>query len=110
MLLEMTCDRCSVAQTCPKNGASPLFLSGGKRAHCRIVGGYGRTPVDPEILSSESRQRAEKDGPCLTIAEVPALEDGIVVHEVVKIFSPPVLSERERPTAVLGGQLNPKGF
>ena len=105
--LEMTCERCPVAPTCPRNGASPLF-SGGKRFHCRIVGGFSRAPVDPSALSEESKARAAKDGPCLTIAEVPTADDGLVSWEVTKVFSPPVLSDRDRPTAVLGGQLNPK--
>lgn len=110
MELEMTCDRCAVAKTCPRRGSSPLYLQGGKRVHCRILGGYGRQPLDPEVLSEESKKRVEKDGPCLTIAEVPSVVDGVVVHETVKIFAHPVLSDRERTTVVLGGQLNPKGF
>jgi hypothetical protein len=106
--LEMTCDRCAVATTCPKRGASPLFYGGGKRVHCRILGGYGRQPVDKEILSSESLERYGKDGPCLTLADIPVLEDGQVSWETVKIFHQAVLGDRERPTAILGGQLNPK--
>jgi hypothetical protein len=106
--LEMTCNRCLVAQTCPKSGSSPLFFSSGKRAHCRILGGYGRQPVDEAILSAESLVRSKKDGPCLTLAEVPVLDDGMVTWEITKVFSPPIVNERERPTAILGGQLNPK--
>lgn len=104
----MTCERCAVATKCPKNGSSPLFYGPGKRAHCHILGGYGRVPVDLAILSEESRVRAEKDGACLTIAEVPFMDDGHLVTETVKIFSGPVLGDRERPTAILGGQLNPR--
>ena len=106
--LEMTCDRCSVATTCPKNGSSPLIVSGGKRVHCRILGGFGRKPVDVSILSEESRKRMEADGPCLTLAEVPALEDGQVSWNLTKVFSPAVLSARESTVTLLGGQLSPK--
>ncbi len=61
------------------------------------MGGYGRTPVDPRILGDESREAAAKSGPCLTLAEVPRLdkESGNIIFDVVKIFSPPVLHERE---------------
>jgi len=105
--LDMACERCLVAQTCPKRGASPLFFNG-KRAHCHILGGYGRQPVDPTILSAESLERVKKDGPCLTLAEVPVLDDGMITWELTKVFGPPIVNERERPTAILGGQLNPK--
>ncbi len=110
MHLEMTCERCAVAQACPKNGSSPLFLPGAKRVHCRILGGFGKQPVDLSILSEKSKALVEKNGPCLTIAEVPRLEDELVTYETVKIFSQPVVSDREKPTAILGGQLNPKSF
>lgn len=110
MYLDMTCDRCAVAQACPKKGSSPLFVTGGKRIHCRILGGFGKQPVEEGVLSEESKALVAQHGPCLTIAEVPKLEDGLVLHDVIKIFAQPVLNERERPTAVLGGQLNPKGF
>lgn len=106
--LDMTCERCAVAKTCPKQGSSPLFTSGNKRVHCRILGGFGRQPVDVSILSEESRKRMEADGPCLTLAEVPVFEDGIVAWELTKIFAEPVLNERERTTTILGGQLNPR--
>lgn len=81
---------------CPEKGASPLN-QGKNRVLCRLVGGYGRTPVDESILSEESKQTVSQNGPCLTIAEVPKTdESGRTVFKVVKIFSPPVLHEREQ--------------
>lgn len=106
-MLDMTCDRCPVSRTCPESGSSPL-MEGARRYCCRIVGGFGRTPVDPSVLSKESAILSAKDGPCLTIAEIPFREDGVVEYKVVKVFSPPVLSDRERPGAMLGGMLDPK--
>jgi hypothetical protein len=94
-MLEMTCEKCAVQGTCPKNGSSPAFLLG-KQVKCRLVGGYGRLPVDPEILSDESKRLAAQNGPCVTIAEVPYLnDDGAIDFEVIKVFSKPILSDRE---------------
>jgi hypothetical protein len=55
-------------------------------------------PADRSILSEESKERADRDGPCLTLAELPVLDlaTGEVKYEVLKIFSPPVLHEREK--------------
>lgn len=95
MFIEMECNRCSVANTCPRRGASPLNLDG-KMLKCRIVGGFGRNPVDRTVLSDASKAASDKDGPCLTIAEVPTLDDQkFLTMEVVKIFSPPNLAARE---------------
>jgi hypothetical protein len=99
-ILEVECAKCRVSPTCPSRGSSPL-LHGGKRHVCRVIGGYGRVPVDPGILSPESAARAAADGPCLTLAEVPALEGDLVVTTVVKVFSPPVLSDRETTTIMM---------
>lgn len=96
MFLNMECGRCRVSSTCPRVGQSPLKV-GGKTLMCRIVGGYGRTPADPSILSEESAKRAEKDGPCLTLAEIPVIEeDGTVMVVIERIFSQPILHEREK--------------
>lgn len=105
--LDMTCERCAVAQKCPKAGASPLIVKA-KRYLCRIVGGFGRTPVDQTILSADSQKASAESGPCLTLAEVPELDDGIVDWKLTKVFHHPVLSNREQPTAILYGQLNLK--
>lgn len=72
------------------------MLGSGTKMVCRIVGGYGRQPVDPAILSPESLERSKSDGPCLTIAEVPSVVDGTFVIDVVKIFAPAVTHEREK--------------
>jgi len=96
MYLDMECRRCRVSSTCPKVGQSPLKV-GSKVFMCRIIGGYGRTPADPSILSEESAARAAKDGPCLTLAEVPTVdEDGTLVFVVERIFSQPILHDREK--------------
>jgi len=65
---------------------------------CRIVGGYGRESVDPTILSEESKKASEQNGPCLTIAEFPTLDEGSgkPYYKIVKIFSQPVLHKREK--------------
>lgn len=64
---------------------------------CRIIGGYGREPVDPIVLSAESLERSRRDGPCLTIAEVPKRDEGsgYVVLDIVKVFHHPIKHERE---------------
>lgn len=105
MQLDMTCERCAVATKCPKNGSSPTLTQGGKRSLCRILGGYGRVPVDPAVLSADSLVRSKKDGPCLTLAEVPKVEDGQVIWELTKVFHHPVIGAREKPDAILGDHL-----
>jgi len=98
--LQMECTKCKVASTCPRKGASPIVVrgSGTRKVHCYIVGGYGRTPVERRILSETSKQIADRDGPCLTIAYVPVIDEltDELQFEITKIFSPPVLHEREK--------------
>jgi hypothetical protein len=98
--LPMECSKCKVASTCPRKGSSPLIMAGGRtKLPCTIIGGYGKTPVDVSILSGDSLKRYEQDGPCITIAEVPTKDgNGNVYNEVVKIFSKPILHEREIAT------------
>ncbi len=94
--LEIKCKDCKVSSSCPEKGSSPLN-HGKNQILCRLVGGYGRTPVDESILSEESKQIVNQNGPCLTIVEVPKIdESGRTVFKVVKIFSQPVLHEREQ--------------
>lgn len=96
--LQVLCKACKVSTTCPRSGSSPLYHGDRKMLACRIVGGYGREPVDPSSLSEESRARSEQDGPCLSIAEVPTFDqDSEKVHfEVVKVFHKPIMHPRER--------------
>jgi hypothetical protein len=96
--LTVICTTCKVASTCPKKGSSPLKLPNGKQLMCKILGGYGRKPLEPKVMSKETRELAEKDGPCLTIAEVPALDpaSGLVYYDTVKIMSQPILHPREK--------------
>jgi hypothetical protein len=100
MFIEMECNRCSVAKTCPRRGSSPISVEKAI-VKCKIIGGFGRTPVDRTVLSEESIARVDRDGPCLTIAEVPDVdEQGYVTFTVVKVFSPPCLSDREKNVIV----------
>ena len=93
----MTCDRCKVASYCSKNGSSPVHVKGGF-VRCRIIGGYGKKPVDLKKLSKESLEQIKDDRICLTIAEVPELDksSGFFTFKIVKIFNPPILHEREK--------------
>jgi hypothetical protein len=94
--LVVECLNCKVSKYCPNNGSSPLF-HGGKKILCRLIGGYGRKPVDMSILSEESKKLAINNGGCLTIAEVPISDEcsGLMTYQIVKIFAPPVLHARE---------------
>lgn len=102
----MECRKCRVADYCPSKGSSPLIVLK-KRFLCVLVGGYGKVPVDPGILSDESRVIAQKQGGCLTLAEIPTYEDEIVTFKLTKIFSPPQLSAREATNEMLD-RLYPK--
>ena len=94
--LTVYCTKCKIASTCPRRGSSPL-VQGRKTLQCRVVGGYASEPVDPEALSEESARIAAKDGPCLTLAEVPTLDEdsGHVFFQTVKIFHKPVVHPRQ---------------
>jgi hypothetical protein len=95
-VLEIICSKCQVSEYCPKSGSSPLIVNN-KLAKCRLIGGYGRDPVDQSILSDESKKLSEKNGPCLTIAEIPEFDDcsNIINFKLTKIFSPPIIHARE---------------
>lgn len=108
MNLEMECSRCSVAKNCPRYGTSPITLPK-NILRCRIVGGFGRVPIDKAVLSKESAALYEKNGPCLTVAEIPSVDDqGYVLFEVVKIFSPPCLSDRETKVPTMFSNVEPR--
>lgn len=96
----MECPDCKIAAHCPKFGSSPLIMPSGLSVKCRIIGGYGKQPVDPTILSEESKALVAQHGPCLTIVEVPELDEGsgLAVHQVVKVFAPAVFHDREAAT------------
>lgn len=101
--LKTECSKCKVATNCKRFGSSPLIISGKITEYCRIVGGYGREPVDSSILSPESKTARDNNGPCLTIAYVPTIEgSGEVIMEITKIFSQPVLHERESVSWSIG--------
>lgn len=100
-VLEVHCDRCRVSEFCEKKGATPLRYQN-KDIPCRIIGGYGRKPIPVEKLSEKSKKIAAKNGPCLTIAEVPCIDEGsgFLTHNVVKVFSPPNLHSREKARGI----------
>lgn len=77
-----------------------MVMAGGKMVFCDLIGNYGRTPVDQCVLSEESKALAAKWGPCLTLVGIPTLDPGSgkVTLELTKIFSQPVLHEREKTT------------
>ena len=94
-ILQVKCDSCKVVQDCPKKGSSPLKI-GKTEMLCRVIGGYGRDAVNPEILSSASKEKMDAHGPCLTIVEVPVRsDDGSVSYEIEKVFHHPIKHERE---------------
>lgn len=94
MYLNIECEKCQVSKNCEKNGSSPLEYDG-KKYYCKLVGGYGRKPVDETILSEESLKKMKESGPCLTIVEIPIVEDEILTYKAHKIFSEAVLHPRE---------------
>jgi len=103
-ILEVHCKRCKVADRCPSKGASPLATENNRTlVLCRIVGGYGQVPVRDAILSEESRILRDKNGPCLTIAEIPKRDEasGHVYFDVTKIFHQPILHPRQATTEIM---------
>jgi hypothetical protein len=97
--LQVLCKTCKISATCPKRGSSPLYADGNRKMMtCVVVGGYGRDPVDPSILSEESKSSSERDGRFLSIVEVPAFDkdSGKYYFEVVKVFHEPIVHPREK--------------
>lgn len=96
-VLVVECRTCRVAKYCPQNGSSPLRLPSGQAIACRLIGGYGKKPIDRSVLSEDNEKLFDIHGPCLTIAEIPYVDEGsgLTVYGVVKIFSPPIVHERE---------------
>lgn len=92
----MDCNRCKIASSCPKNGTSPTIFNN-KKLFCNLVGGYGRIPIEESKLSEQSKELVKIYGPCLTIAEIPIMDQelGIIRTEIIKIFHQAVKHERE---------------
>jgi hypothetical protein len=105
--LSLHCSKCKISGTCPKRGASPLRTGPRSLLLCRVLGGYARRPVDQSKLSPESKDRSAKDGPCMSIAEVPVVDmhSGLAHFEVVKVFHQAVVHPRERSTVQADGML-----
>jgi hypothetical protein len=99
MILEMVCDKCAVSTTCPKKGSSPISISTSV-LKCKIIGGFGTTPMDRSSMSEESIKTSDRDGPCLTVAEVPRTNGSSVEWDVVKIFAPPYVPDRDKKVIV----------
>lgn len=111
--LQLRCSSCKIATACPDRGASPLVLRGGRTAVlCKVVGGYSRDPIDVASLSPESQERASKDGPCLSLAEVPRVDkdSGHVYYETVKVFHHPIRHPREKSTVRLMDSMLPSSY
>ena len=107
--LEMECGQCKVADECPARGASPLRLGSGKPVRCRLIGGYGQKPVPVDRMSDETRNVVERNGPCLTIAEVPRVDEpsGRIYFETVKIWSQPKLHPRQTTSVSMDRAMGP---
>jgi len=99
-VLTLHCSKCKISGTCPRQGSSPLRR--GEKAlplFCRIIGGYATAPIDPERLSGEGKARAAKDGPCMSIAEVPTVEPSGHIHfEMVRVFHHAIVHPRSTTT------------
>jgi hypothetical protein len=110
-VLETTCDKCQVRKYCPVAGSAPLSHEN-KLYKCRIIGGYGKEPLDLKKASAESKELMSKNGPCLTLAEVPGTDrsSGYLFYKVVKIFSPPNLHPREKKVPWNVNMMYPSGF
>lgn len=95
--MELTCDKCKLASTCPKVGSSPLQTKGKKIVKCQLIGNFGTSPVDISILSEKSRERMEKDGPCTSYVEIPVEDEhsGLVAMETTIVFHQPVRHPRD---------------
>ena len=76
---------------------------------CRIVGGYGREPIPDEKIGPESREAVERGGPCLSIAEVPSIDEpsGHLYFETIKIWAQPIRHPRETTTEAMDRALGP---
>ncbi len=94
--LEMECERCNVSNSCKYNGLSPVLLKN-KQYKCQIIGGYGNKSVDREILSEENKKLHDEGKTCLTLVYIPFEENGAIDYKLQKVFSPPVVTEREKP-------------
>lgn len=95
--MEMSCDKCAVSANCPSNGSSPLILKNGKKLFCQIIGGFGDKPIDTSILSNESLELVKSNGPCLTVAELPFIDEtDQITAKILKIFAPPVIHKANK--------------
>ncbi len=101
--LQMGCKKCRVSTECPSNGSSPLKLGSGRSVLCKLVGGYGQTPIPESKMSEESKVLAKEHGPCLTIAEVPTIDEdsGKLYFKIVKVWSQPQLHSRQTTTMMM---------
>lgn len=95
--LQVSCQKCRVQEYCKRKGSSPLNVPGRLPEYCKVIGGYGRKPADPAILSENSRKEQAASGPCLTLVYIPTIDPDTkqTIMELAKIFSPPILHERE---------------
>lgn len=99
--VDVECSKCKLANQCPKRGASPVVYKN-KKIYCKILGGYGRLPLDEEVMSEASKEISRNNGRCLTLVIVPILDENssTVGTELVKIFHQPVLHPREKTITI----------
>jgi hypothetical protein len=104
--MNVTCNKCRVSKWCPKKGFSPTKYEG-ETFMCKLIGNYGRNPIDRNHISDESLVSYEKNGPCLTLMNSWEFHDGTMFPIILKVWSPPILSPREtKPFDV--NQLTPR--
>lgn len=111
--LQVRCSVCKVATTCPANGSSPLLLRSSRLPlFCQIVGGYATSPVPRDALSEASKAISDKDGPCLTLVEVPRFDadSGKAYFEKVKVFHHPIQGPRSTTRQPTTDSLFPSSY
>jgi hypothetical protein len=99
--IDVDCNRCKLAGQCPKRGSSPVVFKN-RKVFCKILGGYGRSPIDEEVLSDSSKEVSLTSGRCLTLVSIPFLDkaSGTVCTELIKVFHQPILHAREKTTTI----------
>jgi len=110
--LQIRCAKCKVANWCPAKGASPINLGSGKPVYCRLIGGYGQVPVPEHKMSDKTKEIAKDQGACLTIVEVPRIDEssGKLYFETILIWSQPQLHPRQTTTTAMDRALGPSSY
>ncbi|HED37911.1 MAG TPA: hypothetical protein ENI76_06675 [Ignavibacteria bacterium] len=102
--LRVLCNKCLISEYCIYKGQSPLYVSKNSQTiECVIVGGYGLKKPSSEILSEESKKSQKKFGECLSIVEIPQLDQstGYVYTTTTMIWHPRIKHEREKSDMII---------